>query len=126
MTQITEDYVSYEIAKLLKEKGFDGRCHMSIGKYKQEEVLAKGTEWDDSFILCPTLQMAMKWLREEHDICIYCYPSSLEKYGKWESGACWIKDNVSVIFNNCSHSLYAESYEEAVEAALNYVLKNLI
>lgn len=125
---IKEAYVSFEVAKLLNEKHFIGECHKCYYQYKEDEnrIVLEDIQGDSREIDAPTQAMAMRWLREEHDICIYCYPSSLEEYGKWESGACWIKDNVSVIFNNCSHSLYADTYEEAIESALKYVLENLI
>ncbi len=74
----------------------------------------------------PTLQMVLKWLRESHNICVYCYPSNLKEYGIWEAGACWIQENICVIFNNNSHSVYADSYEEACEEAIKYCLTNLI
>ena len=70
-----EDYVSFEIAKLLKEKGFDESCYQ---KYDDEGYLSfnhvgyinaeKPTE--DFSALAPTLQMAMKWLREVHNLFI--------------------------------------------------------
>lgn len=53
---ITEDYVSFNTAKLLKEKGFDEECQQYYGDYKYS---------------CPTLQMAMKWLREVHNLFIF-------------------------------------------------------
>lgn len=50
---VTEDYCSFEVSKLLKEKGFNNDY-------------PKG---DCTQYAC-TLQMAMKWLREEKDIFI--------------------------------------------------------
>ena len=61
---ITEDYVSFEVAKLLKEKGFDGdtSCY-----YTPDNEKRWGYQHYQDFdkkdrIECPTLQMAMKWL----------------------------------------------------------------
>ena len=43
---ITEDYVSFETAKLLQEKGFDRECHFS--KYCIETKHEEGGEcWED-------------------------------------------------------------------------------
>lgn len=78
---ITEDYVSFEVAKLLKEKGFDEYCEQiydgdgdlsrNICGYINEE---KANEFFSA--LAPTHQMAMKWLREVHKlhvgIAVYC------------------------------------------------------
>lgn len=73
---ITEDYVSFETAKLLKEKGFDERCNHY---YKNEKYLVDlgytnihsyaNSDLIEEFA-APTLQMAMKWIRIEHNIHI--------------------------------------------------------
>lgn len=74
-----EDYVSYETAKILKEKGFD---ELTSGFYGSNRGLCSGTSLlynsinkevnfvDDSFrvvfescIAAPTLYEAQKWLR---------------------------------------------------------------
>lgn len=53
---ITEDYVSFETAKLLIEKGFDGNCHNSY----LDGVLFDSSFDKDGFVKAPTIQMAMK------------------------------------------------------------------
>ena len=53
---IEEIRCSYEVCKLLHEKGFDVKC----------------TDWyweNNINIWKPTHQMAMKWLREVHNTC---------------------------------------------------------
>lgn len=137
MKGITEDYVSEEIAKLLQMKGFDEPCDSYYEWFESGVTLYKGymPEFyhgrykpvsDMLHLKMPTIQMTLKWLREAHDLCVYCYPSSIEEFGKWEVGACYIKDNVSVIFNNNSYSIFANSYEKAMESTILYILKNLI
>ena len=69
---IEEDYVDFEIAKLLKDKGFDGKCsrfympngnnRWKYGHYHNFDISKR--------IDCPTLQMAMKWLRKIHNILL--------------------------------------------------------
>ena len=71
---ITEDYVSYEVAKLLKKRGFDEKTL----SYYENNVLCRGDwfEWNRSplgHIAAPTHQMAMKWMREVHNIHISVY-----------------------------------------------------
>lgn len=66
---ITEDYVSFETAKLLKEKGFneDSWFHYD----NDGDIVTRGYRLnrpDD--IPAWTHQMAMKWLREVHNIDI--------------------------------------------------------
>ena len=72
---LTEDYVSFEIAKLLKEKGFDVYVRSF---YDADDMPVHHNEalWDWNLnkenyrFSAPTLQMAMKWLREVHNLCI--------------------------------------------------------
>ena len=128
-----EDYVSFEIAKLLKEKGFDESCDQ---KYDDEGYLSfnhigyinaeKPTE--DFSALAPTHQMAMKWLREEHKVFIYVEPfittSGLEGYNPYctKIGGEFMWINPLRKYSNTS----SDTYEEAVESAIKYCLENLI
>ena len=67
---IAEDYVSFGMAKLLKEKGFDTQSYASIKVFCGNNTYYElNGEWitpeEDTII--PTLQMAMKWLREVYN-----------------------------------------------------------
>ena len=72
MKQITEDYVSFETAKLLKEKGFDEPCWNYYYDSKLEHYFrpVKNNEWPLNRVSAPTHQMVLKWLREVHGIFI--------------------------------------------------------
>lgn len=102
-----EDYCSFEVAKLLKEKGFDGETHTTFDKdgYTQPSI---------------THQMAMKWLREVHniDICAFPYQADYILYSY----------NVKIYKDKEIYLTITDSktYEESVEAALKYTLENLI
>ena len=130
---ITEDYVSYEIAKLLKEKGSEGQCIAYYSKYVDNN--SKLHRWrnrqtyvnvrNDGYTLVPTMQMAMKWLREVHNIAIQVFPVITEDtwcfdvYKKDDEGI-WKSEpeNLSDIdFGLC---------EECLNAALVYTLENLV
>ncbi len=121
---ITEDYVSFETAKLLKENGFDGECsrfYMSNGhgRWKYEHY----HDFDISDrIECPTLQMAMKWLREEKYIPI----EILWHYDSNSDVEEWYfvhHTELRILPNDIE---YYESYEQACESAIKYCLENLI
>jgi len=117
MTTITEDYVSFEIAKLLKEKGFNP---LECGMYYSIETGKKTTELLTSLIACPTLQMARKWLRKIYEIDIVIDIS--DPSVKDRKYYCMIWDG-----NNNSHILdLFNSYEQACEAAIKYCLEHLI
>jgi hypothetical protein len=76
---ITEDYVSFEIAKLLKEKGFIGLCTAYYDCFTTDNFHSgyEPTDFNSidikirNIVAAPTLQMAMKWLREVHNLFIF-------------------------------------------------------
>ena len=128
---ITEDYVSFETAKLLKEKGFDSHCWMyyspdTFGP-KMFHTQRKGNsqlipEWEEC--VCPTLQMAMKWLREVHSLYIDIV-TSFSQDGICYTFSC---SNTMDLIQGTKGTSYHEyqTYEEACEAAIKYCLENLI
>lgn len=118
MTTIKEDYVSFETAKLLKKKGFDEPCVYVYRHDRSEDIW----DADKEDIACqkPTLQMAMKWLREMHNLWIDIDP--LASY-KW-TWSIWFMNDPN--FKMGESSQVISTYEEAVEEAIQYSLKNLI
>ena len=138
---ITENYVSFEVAKLLKEKGFDEKCIAvyhdkelqlvsSLGIFSSEgygeQILTytnSECEWSPIMISAPTLQMAMKWLREEKGVAITPVLSSIldnEKF-LWD-----IKIVVAKTGESYSQGWIYEKQEEAFNTAIKYCLENLI
>ena len=149
MATITEDYVSFEIARLLKEKGFN---ESTICKYAdvggitekwyddyRERVLR--FDWNEGYLIeppiapkdqyeiigdtisAPTLQMAMKWLREEKGIAAVPILRSVLDNEKF----LWDIEITVAKTNETYHQGWTyESYERACEAAIKYSLKNLI
>ena len=124
-TMITEDYVSFETAKLLREKGFDVETYASIKVFAGRNYEVNG-EWitptKDTII--PTLQVAMRWLREVHKLYVVVRPYVTEEgiFNLFD-----IKDiNDTNIVVNIRSKTGFNSYEEACEAAIKYCLENLI
>ena len=137
---IQEDFVSFETAKLLKEKGFDETCrsfwkvwdkHTTLCdcspshmfEYCHNSMLEKYNDEEELNIAAPTLQMAMKWLREEKGVAVIPVLSSVldnEKF-LWD-----IKIVVAETNDTYSQGWVYEKQEEACEAAIKYCLKNLI
>ena len=112
---ITEDYCSFEILKLLKEKGFDEPC-TELNKL----CLRDG----EKPVLKVTHQKAMKWLREVHGIFIAINNDDLDF--NWQCYDLINRDGtLDPKILSESYAGY-KTYEEAVEAALKYVLENLI
>lgn len=145
---ITEQYVSYEIAILLREKGFNEStehkilyvikqfstgCHWNSCTYKIGDITR---EYNDACcISIPTLQMAMKWLREEQNLFIeiQCYGCEANEKAHFEFSYV-ISEYVQ--FDNKIYTTVGlkerkaksrfSSYEEACEEAIKYCLENLI
>ena len=128
---ITEDRVTFEIAKLLRDKGFPQNiehdawyvvkefstgCHWNSCTYKVGDITR---EYDEKCcIVMPTLQMAMKWLREVHNIAI-----ETEWEHLWYT---YIKPMTSKSSDEDYYQCESSKYEEACEAAIKYCLENLI
>ena len=138
---ITEDYVSFEIAKLLVEKGFEGDC--SNNGYYVIKKYGTGTPWNlaiynvgdvsfeyekDKVICRPTAQMALKWLRDVHSLFILIKTGrrSEETSGHifWFS----IEDENMKELTDREHqyNYCADTYEQACEDAIKYCLENLV
>jgi hypothetical protein len=123
---ITEDYVSYEVAKMLKEKGFNEpiRCWYDSAKdFHERGVEMRNSDCISPTIMCPTHQMAMKWLREVHNIYIDISPT----YSEVEKTIHFIWQVFDSNYNDISDcEIFYGKYEQACEAALKYSLENLI
>lgn len=114
-----EDYVSFEIAKLFKGKGFDINTLMV---YSQNGNFMPDGAIEDTyqvFYAAPTLQMAMKWLREVHNIFI-----QVELYSKYDNYCFELFQNTHRLM--IEHREVYNSYEETAESAIKYCLEKLI
>lgn len=140
----TEYYVGFETAKLLDEKGFNWTtehkiwyvieqfstgCHRNSCTYK---VGDKTSEYYKKYcISMPTLQMAMKWLKEKG---FYIFSSMEIEYDEDERGDKWCHNvtycpeirRISDGKNMCDDGTHYCTPEQADEAGIIYCLKNLI
>ena len=119
MATISEDYVSFETAKLLKEKGFNEITSKAYPVFENEEY-----KYD---IPCPTLQMAIKWLREVHKLSVRPRYDEVEDE-KEHLYYVWFFDILSMNpYKKLVEPVQGYStYEEACEAAIKHCLENLI
>ena len=127
---IKEDYCSYEVAKILKEKSFNESCYTCYVEKEISHYDYSSTNYEliDGVISCPTIQMTMKWLREIHNKhCDIGYDIDLH----WFFQIIDLKETIEydypeTKYYHTENETGFNSYEEAVEAALKYVLENLI
>ena len=136
---ITEDYVSFETAKLLKEKGFDEPCDFYINehfptvltKYSDYGIKYKNSD-KESVYSAPTIQMAMKWLREKHKLHIITLPYAPFDRHSYHPGFEAEMVYIAQLFrgiipiDGIGRSVIKLTNEEACEAGLKYCLENLI
>ena len=133
MTTITEDYVSFETAKLLKEKGFgikeETRGYYPIKGDATGRIMF-GAEYHHNTsqvqIAAPTLQMACKWLREKHHVYFETFPRFTEEGSIEWSTRIYNTDRCVAFLDKYSKHYTGNSYEQATEAAIKYCLENLI
>lgn len=128
---IKEAYCSFEVSKLLKEKGFDESIfEFYVGskdniKYARNKEGFRLSELDSDFYYPHiTHQMACAWLREKYGIFIAINNDDLDFnwqcYDLINRGSTLDPKILSESYGGFKH------YEDAVEAALKYSLENLI
>lgn len=108
-----EQLISFETAKLAKEKGFDIHCRFyydeeMLNVYENEDF--PYNSWGGS-LFAPTQSLLQKWLREIHNIDIVLdHAVSTGWYYR-------------VYFKNMNWSTPFKKYEEALEQGLLEALK---
>jgi hypothetical protein len=130
---ITEDYCSYKVAKLLKEKGFPINEHLFMYVNKDGKLITdhqacltmtneEYRTFFDDYIPTVTQALAMKWLREEQGIVITIdYDEDKDCEDNERYGFTVYRKNKREI-----DLATFPTYEYAVEAALKYCLTELI
>ncbi len=127
------DFVSFETAKKLKEKGYPqryfgeysmaGACYFNDGRFYEDGCIANV----EDCCTAPTISQVLKWLREEKKIYVIVEP--FPSYSNINN-VTWIyklKYNSDGDSLNFKESLFSfETYEEAALAGISYVLENLI
>lgn len=128
---MNEDFVTYELAVKLKEKGFDEPCY---GYYH-----CNGG--NDSFELCgdrdflnsknqyrvaaPTIPQVLKWLRKKK-IVISILPTGYNKETGLPGYYYVIYDVTEYFWEKHEYPQSFETWEECKLGAIEYVLDNLI
>ena len=135
---IKERYVSHEVAKLLKDKGFNEPCvgyYSPEGKLKLLTYAETNSEWFKN-TSAPTQQMACDWIEEEYGIFIQINRDN--QYYEGREVIAVTKEDIerghmtmyyARVFDKYSVSNTTEHYdsiESAYNEALKYVLTNLV
>ena len=125
MATIKEDFVSFETAKLLKEKGFD---NVSSIMYKENGEMCINPKSASSWRLkywypCLTLQMAMKWLREKYNLFIQITVDFSDgAYPMYDVCVVDLARCTSIIVNGYNRYTYTQACETAIKYCLEYLI----
>ena len=129
---IKERYCSFEVSKLLREKGFDESIYefynsTGIILYARNKEGFRLSELNGVYYPHITHQMAMDWLRKEYGILISIIPQEV-KIGV--DKLCYaiyrITEDLYQPLYNGEVDNFVDSYGETVEAALKYCLTKLM
>lgn len=127
------DFVNFDIAKKLKEKGFPQVKKGTLAMYNEEgewyslarnldefEYLFEDFDYHDC--VCPTISQVLKWLRDKKSI--YCLPWFEQGVDMWFYAIC--EPIAGCEFPEFMSKSDYDTYEQAAIAGIEYVLDNLI
>ena len=120
-----EHCVSLEVAKLLKEAGFDWEIKTFYFMGQIGETMlgdAKNHNFSNQFISAPTLDVAQRWLREEKNLILLIDMAPSYCNGK-------PMGYKFVIHVSCGNHIFGEwkdTYEEAQEAGIKKALEMIL
>ena len=125
-----EDFVNFEIAKKLKEKGFRKPCILYYNSDKvrtwfNEPYIAKDfvpTTLGNDDVLAPTISQVLKWLREEKKLYVgVTYSPKIEgSQDFFYATIQYIGDYKKTIYPNDSY----DNWEEAALNGIKYAIDN--
>lgn len=121
---MTEELVTLETAKLLKDKGFNEYCKDIINHkgIMMETIFRTSKDLPKLFYSCPTQSVAQKWLRETKNIhiCVYnCACGYGYEISKADNGT----HIASSVYEGPNDGDKWDVYEDALEAGLQEALK---
>lgn len=118
---ITEQYVTFQTAQLLKEAGFNEICDTFYSSNVGAPCLlrSRNSELDKKHYSRPTQALAARWLRDVYHIYITQQPTMQG----------WMFDLFDLLRHQyilCGKYVYAGNYEEALEEGLKEALELII
>lgn len=121
---MTEELVTLETAKLLKEKEFDEYCKDIINHkgIMMETIFRTSKDLPQLFYPCPTQSIAQKWLRETKNlhICVYnCACGYGYEISKADNGT----HIASSTYKGTNDGGEWDTYEEALDNGIQEALK---
>ncbi|HOG38282.1 MAG TPA: hypothetical protein PLD95_02305 [bacterium] len=120
-----EKLVTFNTAKLAKEKGFNVSClwwyHLDTRNcYPLHDVNRVREKFHGKNIHAPTQSFLQKWLREKHNINVLVQESNISDLYKCMIGK---KDRRKDISTDTLYTSDYKTYEDAIEKGLYFALK---
>lgn len=124
-----EDFVTFEIAKKLKEKGLNVPSYFyyrTDDKFLHNAVVGKPLVYcgkiDDEVVIAPTISQVFKWLREEKKLYVdVTYSPKIEgSQDFFYATIQYIGDYKKTIYTNDSY----DNWEEAALDGIEYAIDN--
>lgn len=125
---MTEELVTLETAKMLREKGFNEPCMIAINIEDSRQYGTNRTNSELPIKVCshPTQSVTQKWLREIRGVYVYVEPVIGKR---WKLSFCdfnvpteesdWMENEIN---KGNGYKVYV-TYEEALEAGIQEALK---
>lgn len=113
-----DEFITFEIAKLAKEKGFVLKTGINYYSDKENDMAMSYDLNNINHYPCETQSLLQRWLREKHNLDVIVLPK-LKDLGKFYGG--YVDKNDQQI--NHSYGSNFKTYEEALEEGLYEALK---
>ena len=133
-----EQIVTFETAKLLQEKGFEGQWR-KVYSLRSGNLLELSSDNREQFIPAPTQEVVCQWIRQKHQLHIEISVSPIVGkikgadgkktcgvlYWLWIGSGEWMNDKYNA-FRRAFSVTSKESPEDCKEKSIVHVLKYLI
>ena len=132
---MNKEFVSYDLALILKELGFDEPCLAFKDFDHSLEIgdVTKNSSWSSEIISVPLYQQAFRWLRETYNIDVDIIRDSevhyqdetkwIVKVSNWNDIRVKEFSIAHLKFPDTSHHIDLKSYDEALKIGLEEALK---
>lgn len=133
---MNEDFVSFNLAKKLKEKGYPQAEKNALVMYNEDgewhslsptldDFYYDFRDFDENDCVCPTISQVLKWLREEKDVDLVIYPIFIYKADD-RAKEYHCKIYAPQLNKPIPTDEYRNRYESVALDGIKYVLDNLI
>jgi hypothetical protein len=125
---MNEDFVPFELAVKLKEKGFNYPC---IGHYFNNQLYIAHYQNafhsnNDESVDAPTISQVLKWLREKKNILVCVLPTGWNHAKECSLYYYVVYDTSNYYWKREVYQQSFETYKETELAGIEYVLDNWI